>query len=197
MLRTRVEWQMQAVDRQIADLQTFRATRDLHADLSLSLQYEQEGFGDTYEDSTTLDESEWSVLLEYRTSIERGEEENQLARQRRGRTRIARAGRALRRQIQREAREILADLAASERRYQISLQQLVQAEQALQLAQIRFRRGLSSNADVLDSETAFASAELDVISTLIAYNNVVARVGRVFGLLDEQWLKAAIVPVGQ
>ncbi|MDH3451031.1 MAG: TolC family protein, partial [Gammaproteobacteria bacterium] len=183
VLQSRAEWQIQAVDRQIADLRTFRAQRDLSADLSLSLQFEQEGFGDTYEESTTLDETEWSVLLEYRTSIQRGEEQNQLARQRRGRTRVARAGRALRRQIQREAREILADLSASDRRYQISLQQLVQAEQALKLAEIRFRRGLSSNADVLDSETAFSSAELDVVSTLIAYNNVVARLGHVFGLL--------------
>lgn len=189
---------MHAVDQQIADLQTFRAKRDLSADLSLSVQLEQQGFGDTYQESTTLDETDWSLLLQYSTSLERGEEQNNLQRQRRSRTRVARAGRSLRRQIQREAREIIADLEAAERRYQISLQQLAQAEQSLQLAEIRFRRGLSSNADVLDSETSFSNAELDVVTTLIAYNNVAARLGHVFGLLDERWLRATMVaPDGQ
>jgi len=186
---------MQAIDRQIADLQTYRAQRDLSGDLALSVEFRQEGFGETYQESTELDQTEWSLLLEYRTALERGEEQNNLERKRRGRTRVVRAGRTLRRQIQREARETLADLAASERRYQISLQQLAQAEQALQLSEIRFRRGLSSNADVLDSEAAFSSAELDVITTLIGHNNIVARVGHVFGLLDEGWLRAAMVEV--
>ncbi|MDH3714042.1 MAG: TolC family protein [Gammaproteobacteria bacterium] len=193
VLNSRPEWQMQAVDKQIADLQTYRAQRDLSADLSLSVQLEQQGYGETYEESTTLDETDWSLLLQYSTTLERGEEHNNLQRQRRSRSRVARAGRALKRQIQREAREILADLAASERRYQISLQQLAQAEQALQLADIRFRRGLSSNADVVDSEIAFSNAELDVVSTRIAYNNVAARLGYVFGLLDERWLRATMV----
>jgi len=198
VLETRAEWQMQAIDRQIADLQTYRAQRDLSGDLALSVEFRQEGFGETYQESTELDESEWSLLLEYRTALERGEEQNNLERKRRGRTRVVRAGRTLKRHIQREARETLADLAASERRYQISLQQLAQAEQALQLAEIRFRRGLSSNADVLDSEAAFSSAELDVVTTLIGHNNIVARGGHVFGLLDEGWLRAAMVePEGQ
>lgn len=193
VLNTRVEWQMHLLDTQIAELRTFHAQRNLSADLSLSVQLEQEGFGDTYNDSTQLDETEWSLLLQYKTALQRGEEQNALQRQRRSRVRVARTGRALKRQIQREAREVLADLSAGERRYQIGLQQLAQAEQALQLAEIRFARGLSSNADVLDSEAAFSSAELDVVSSLIAYNNTVARVGHVFGLLDENWLRAAIV----
>ncbi|MFB3089667.1 MAG: TolC family protein [Acidiferrobacterales bacterium] len=79
-----------------------------------------------------------------------------------------RDGQALKRRLFREAREALQDLIAEDRRHRVSRERLKQAKKALKLADIRYRRGLSNNLDVLDAEAAYSAAELDILRTLVA-----------------------------
>ncbi|TDJ72354.1 MAG: hypothetical protein E2O38_04915 [Proteobacteria bacterium] len=59
-------------------------------------------------------------------------------------------------------------MIAEDRRHRVSRERLKQAKKALKLADIRYRRGLSNNLDVLDAEAAYSAAELDILRTLVA-----------------------------
>lgn len=190
----RSDWRAHLTDIEIAELSLYRAERNLHPDLALSLVLERQGFGDSYSESTNLDQPDWSVQLELRSSLHLTEEKMALTRERIRRSKIARQTQALKRSIYREAREAFEDLAAEERRHRIGGERLEQAKLALELSQIRYQRGLSSNLDVLDAEAAYSQAELDILRTLVAYNVASVRLGHALGILDLAWMEASLQP---
>lgn len=195
VLSYRPDWQAHVIDRQITNLSLKKAERDLLPDVSLELTLEQQGLGDTFEDSTHLDETNWSVRLQLYSTLERFQEKSAVKRERLRTNRLQREGRALKRRIQREASQAFEDLKAEERRHSVSRARLEQAEKGLELAKIRYNRGLSSNLEVLDSETAYTDAELDILRTLIDYNIAAVRLAHALGILDIEWIKGSLEPI--
>ncbi|PID41991.1 MAG: hypothetical protein CR981_02765 [Proteobacteria bacterium] len=185
----RLEWQAYRISKRYKNLSRYRAEEALQPDIQLNLGFEQQGQGNSFEEAASLDETRWSIQFELRSSLDTFNEKNALAREQISIQKLKRHGASLRRRIIREAREALENLQSQERYYQINNKRLKQAESALDLTKIRYERGLSDNLDLLDAENAYASAEFDISSGLIAYNIAALKLAHAMGVLNLEWLE--------
>ncbi len=195
LLENRSDWQAYLLDRDRARLTTFRTKQNVDPDVSMSLTVEREGFGDSYDESVELDETSWALLLDVRTTFDRSEEKNALARQRLQVNRLARRGEALKRKIFRQVRESLEELEAQDVRHSFAVETARRAKLGLELSVLRYTKGMSSNLEVLDAETAFSNAELDELRSLVEYNLGVARLGLSLGVLEPDWVSSLFLPL--
>lgn len=184
----RMDWQSYLMRTQIAKREQYRVERNLLPDVGLSFTVEQSGEGDNIEDAVKLDETNWSLQLEMMSSLDTFSEESAMTRKKMELSKIRREGDVLRRKISREVRDGLADLQMVERQHQVSLRQLEQAGMALELAQLRYEKGLSNNLDVIDAESAYSDAEIAISRSLAAYNNAAIELAHAMGLLSTDWL---------
>jgi outer membrane protein TolC len=189
---TRLDWQAYRVGIEINEIETFKAKQNLAPDIGLSLVLEQRGEGDSAEDALTLDQTNWAIQLEMLSSFDTFNEENALLRKKIEKAKLRRGKAALQRKITREAKESFQDLLAEERNHQISMRRLHQAEMALDLAKTRYEKGLSDNLAVLDAETAFSDAEVNISKSMTAYNIAATTLAYNLGVLDRKWLELSL-----
>jgi len=126
------------------------------------------------------------------SSFDSFNEMNVLLRKKIEKAKLQRGKEALQRRITREAREAFQDLLSEDRNNQISRRRLQQAEMALDLAKIRYEKGLSDNLEVLDAETAFSDAEVNISRSLTAYNIAAVTFAYNLGVLDRQWVEMSL-----
>lgn len=189
----RMDWQSFQMKTWIAKRERYRVERNLMPDVGLSFMVEQSGEGDNIEDAVRLDETNWSLQLEMLSSLDTFNEEASMTRKKMELSKLRREGDTLRRKIAREVRDGLADLKMVERQHQVSLRQLEQAGMALELAKIRYEKGLSNNLDVIDAESAYSDAEISISRSLITYNNAAIELAHAMGLLNMDWLHLAMM----
>lgn len=192
LLETRLDWQAHQVKVQINKLEISKVQRDLSPDIGLSFTVEQKGEGDSAEEALELDQTNWSVQLEMLSTLDNFHEESAMLRKKMEMAKLRRAEAALKRKINREAREAFQDLLTEERSHQISLKRLHQAEMALDLAKTRYEKGLSNNLDVLDAENAFSEAGINISQSLTAYNLAAVSIAYNLGVLDRNWIEVAL-----
>lgn len=192
IFENRLDWQEYLMRTQISKREKYQVDRNLMPDVGLSFTVEQRGEGDSIEDAAELDETNWSLQLEMRSSLDTFSEESALLRKKMELSKLRREGDALRRRISRELRDGLADLQVMERKHQLSIRRLEQASLALELAQIRYEKGLSDNLDVIDAEAAYSDAELSIMRSLVSYNNAAISLANVMGILNTDWLRMSI-----
>lgn len=192
ILDNRLDWQEFQMQTMISKRERYKVERDLMPDIGLSFTLEQRGEGDTIEEAVELDETNWSLQLEMMSSLDTFTEEAALTRKKMELSKLRREGDTLKRKISREVRDGLADLQMTERQHQLGLRRLEQAGLALELAQIRYEKGLSNNLDVLDAEAAFSDAELSISRSLVAFNNVAIGLANSMGLLNLEWLSISV-----
>lgn len=189
---TRLDWQAYRVSVEINEVETFKAKRNLAPDIGLSFVLEQKGEGASAEEALTMDQTNWAIQLEMLSSLDSFNEENVLLKKKIEKAKLRRGEEALRRKITREAREAFQDLLAEERNHQLGIRRLQQAEMALDLAKTRYEQGLSDNLVVLDAETAFSDAEVNISRSMTAYNIAATVLAYNLGVLDRQWVEMSL-----
>ena len=192
LLDYRLDWQAHLVDRRLNSLAIHVAQRDTQPDVRLSVEVSQRGLGDRFDEAARSGDGDWAILLNLQSPLGNVRERTALSRELTNANRLARDEEALNRRIRRETREAWEDVLAEDRRREIVRQRLEQAASALELAQMRYERGLSDNIDVLDAELAFSDAEMDVARVQINYNLATVRLAHAVGILDLDWLSLAL-----
>lgn len=186
------EWRKYLTNVEIAKREMYKVKRDLLPDVDVSLTLEQRGEGDSIESAIELDDTNWSFQVQMNSPINSVMEEAAVTRKSMEQAKLRREGKALRRKIVREVRDGLDDLKTAELQHQLNRRQLEQADLALDLAKIRYEKGLSDNLDMLDAEAAFSDAELAISRSLVAYNNAAVHLAYVMGILDTDWLRMSV-----
>lgn len=192
VLENRMDWQDYLMRERIAKREQYRVDRDLMPDVGVSFTVEQYGEGDSIEEAVKLDETNWSLQLEMLSTLDTFNEESAILKKNIELSRLRREGDNLKRKISREVRDGLDDLLTMERQHQLNLRQLEQAGMALDLAQIRYEKGLSDNLDIIDAENAYSDAELAISRSLAAYNNAAIHLANVMGILSTDWLRVSL-----
>ena len=192
LLQNRLDWQSYRLQKEYGALALYQARENLSPDLSLNFGVEQKGEGDSIDDASEMNQTNWSIQLELSSPLDLFHEKNTLARETINTQKLHRKGAALKRKIIREVRESFEDLKAQERFYQINLKRMEQAGNALELTKIRYERGLSDNIDVLDAESALSTAEFDASKALVAYNIAAIKLANSLGVLDLEWLSLSL-----
>lgn len=188
----RLEWRRYLANAQILQREMYKAERDLLPDVGLSFTVEQRGEGDSIDEAVELDETNWSFQVRMNSPFSSLPEESALLRKKMEQAKLRREGATLKRKIIREVKDGLADLQTAERQHQVNRRQLEQAELALDLAKIRYEKGLSDNLDMLDAEAALSDAELAISRSLVEYNNAAIHLAYVMGILNTDWLQMSV-----
>lgn len=138
-------------------------------DLDLTLSYSQVGTGNSLADSTDLDSGVYGFSLVTSSDISRTTERAILAQRRLD---VVGARRALVDTQDRIARQVkgqLRNLQRAESRIDIQRGQIGQAQGKLEVARLKFRRGLTSNFDVIEAESELRRAQTNLVSAVIDY----------------------------
>ena len=196
LLNTRLDWQAHRVGIEIANLEIYKAKQNLSPDIGLSFTVEQRGEGNSVEDSLAMDQTNWSVQLQMLSPLDTFSEESALLRKKIEKAKLERANAALQRKVKKEARGAFLDLVSEERNFQINIKKQREAQMALDLAKIRYEKGLSENLEVLGAETAFSDSEVNISRSLTACNLAAVSVAYNLGVLDRNWVKMALDGTG-
>jgi len=190
-LELRADWRAQELEKQKAELTSFRAERDALPDVTLSFSYEERGLGDSFDSAANLTDSDQAVLLQLNSDTSRKQKKAAIQRERTRSRQLERNRRKLQRQIYREIRDAAQDLESQKTRRAIALKREQAARQAVEAAQIRYERGLDDNLAVLDAEQALSDAMLDRDRSLVAYNTAAVRLAQSMGVLNMDWMMLA------
>ncbi|MBF0193932.1 MAG: TolC family protein [Magnetococcales bacterium] len=185
------EWRIMQIKKKISDLNYFKAKRGLlpDADLKLALTQREQSDESTSVDS---DNTQWRVDLQISSTLGRFNEKANLKREETLRNSLLRDRATVARRLKRNVRVLHQDLEVEKRRYRISVAQLKQAQLALELAELRYERGLTNNLDLLDAEQAFSQAELDIVRNQMKYNMMAVNLAYNLGILNLDWLKLSL-----
>jgi len=137
--------------------------------LDLHLNYSRIGIGDSLGDSSNLDDGVFGFSLVTSSDISRTTERILHERARLD-IEIARRGLIdVQERVARQVKQQLRNLQRTESRIDIQHSQVGQAQGKLELARLKFRRGLTSNFDVIEAEAELRRAQTTLVSAVIDY----------------------------
>lgn len=191
LLENRNDWRAHRLDMEVSRLDLYIAKRDTLPDVSLNVSLQDRAAGSSFDSLSSSHDSRWSVNLTYNYASDQREKRNTLSRQQIQRQQLQRDSATLKRRIYREAREAIEDLQVLEHQRSLSVEKLTQAKNAVELAQIRYHRGLSTNLDVLDALAVLAEAEIRIKRDIADYNLSALRMARSHGVLGLEWIRHA------
>jgi outer membrane protein len=193
--QTRLDWQAYRVKMKANGVEVYVAEQNLIPDIGLTGTLEQRGLGNNVEEALELDETNWSLQLQLNSPLDSFNERNVLLRKKMDRVRLRREQDALKRKIILEARDAFLDLLSAEKSHFISRKRLQQAAMALDLAKISYEKGMSNNLDLIDAESAYSEAEVDIARSLTAYNLAAVTFAYNLGVLDREWVEMSLAPL--
>lgn len=145
------------------------ARQDQYPPVNLSVQYTLSGEGTGFDHSLDLDDSDWRVGLNAAFDVN-------LTRRQGAYRQAQLAYNAAVRAIDSKERDILLEVSRAVNSVQqaqarIALQErsVLQAEKQLELAELRYKKGLSDNLDVIDAEEAVLSAKTSYYSAVMQH----------------------------
>ena len=162
------------------------ARHNILPDLNLALNYSRFGVGDRFGESTGFDRDLWGVSLVTSTDLTRTEEKIAFEQSRIDIRGAERNFSLSRDQVVREVRRELRSLRRSGQRISIQEEQIAQARGQLELARVKFRRGLTDNFDLVDAESQLRNAETNLLSVVLEYIVGTYRLRAAMGTLVEK-----------
>ena len=75
---------------------------------------------------------------------------------------------------------------------ELNQQIIQQSELAVDLASLRFQKGLSSNLELVEAETQYQQNQLALLDGQISYNLALVDLAQHLGILDIKWLEQAV-----
>ncbi|MDX8390183.1 MAG: TolC family protein [Mariprofundaceae bacterium] len=186
------DWQAHLIDIEVADLDQFKLQRDLLPDLSLNISAAKRGSGENFPQATNMNTTDWSIQLQLHSSLDSFSEEQSIDRDQIHAVRLQRQGSSLKRRIMRDAQHAIEDLISEDQRLAIATAKKRQASMALELANIRYERGLSNNIALLDAEGAYSEAKTDILRTRAGYNEKAVNMAYTLGILTAEWLALSL-----
>lgn len=191
-LLARHDWQIFLLEEKLNDLDLLQAEKQLQPDIRLSLsakKYLNEFDNISGESNNGID---WNVGLSYNSPLTLSKEKNALSRTLINNQSHQREKQELKRRIEYEINDAIDNLNLAIERGEIASELLLQSEKSVELAKIRFQRGLSNNQDLVQAENEFQSAKIDVLNQKIQVNLSKVLLAETLGILDIKWLENAL-----
>jgi outer membrane protein TolC len=67
-----------------------------------------------------------------------------------------------------------------------------EAKNSLNVSKLRYERGLSSNLDILDAESAYSSSQIEYVSEVLRYNFALLKYAKAMNNLDINYVNKVI-----
>jgi len=182
-MKNRIELEQSEDEMQEVQKQSDIARHNILPQLDLVVEYDRFAQADDIERSMGFDEDRWSFRLVSATDWSRTSEKTNY-RQSLINIRTSRLNQQTRQEeIRREVRHQMESLQKAEERMQIREDQIKQAEAKLALAKIKFDHSMADNFDVIEAETEFRQARVNLLSVETDYIVGTYRMRAVLGTL--------------
>jgi outer membrane protein len=149
-----------------------RTRADKHGilpDLDLALKYTNQGTAGSLEESLKIGDGRVEVGLSSSGNARRTVEKARYEMSRLAVTSAERLFSLKKDEIKREVKFALRNLSRADNNIGIQEEQILQAKGKLELAKVKFSRGLAGNFDLVEAETELREAEIGLISAVIGY----------------------------
>jgi len=188
-LKHRSDWKIYNLDEKLSKIELKRAENNLLPDIKLKISSEH--YFEKFEISNNVQNSDldWKIGLSYSSALTQTKEKNALIRQKIRYEQQKRDKQALKRKIKLDLQDSVDDIHLTQARLSIAKQRLLQSEKAVELAKLRYQRGLSSNLDLIDAENELQSAQIETLRQQINLNMVYVYFAEKLGILDVKWLE--------
>jgi outer membrane protein TolC len=160
------------------------ARQNLYPPLDLSVQYTLSGEGNAFEESLDLKESRWGIGINSSFNLD-------FARDRAAYQQAQLTYNGAIRSVQSVEQDVLLDVLQTvtsvkqaQARVYLQEQSVFQAEKQLELAELRYKKGLSDNLDVIDAEESFIKAKTSYYSAVVQHLIAKMRLKQVTGTLE-------------
>ena len=187
LLNKRVDWQDILVREKLLNIELSNAKKDFLPDVSLNSKYSKKGEDRNF--NAKFDQEDWQVGIFSNYSFDKFNEKTKITRLHLVKNRLKRDKESLKRLIFKEIREEKNTLINYEDSLTIQKLKEIEAGKSLEVAKIRYERGLSSNLDIIDAESEYSNSQVNYIIQLVNYNLALLNIAKSLNTLDESFIK--------
>jgi len=146
------------------------AKKELYPDLLLDASYSKFSHDNDAINAFLWNESNWGVTLSANYQFDKHTQEQTLRILQIEKSRLMRDKRQLRHSIFKNIRETASNYKTLHETLEIESLKTHQAKESLEVAKIRYERGLSENLDLIDAENAYLNAQISYYTILVNLN---------------------------
>lgn len=165
----RLELQEAADAVQDAERRLKIAKQNLYPPLDLSIQYTFNGEGDAFDQSLELDDKYWRIGVNSSFDLDFASERATYQQAQLSLNSAVRAWESTQQDVILEVLQIINSVKQAQARVELQKQSVMQAEKQLELSELRYKKGLSDNLDVIDAEEALLNANTSYYSAIVQH----------------------------
>ena len=178
--------ELQTAQEQIdeAERQLNIARQNLLPPLDVSVRYTLRGEGDGFRDSVKMEDEFWGVGVSSSFALNLAEERAAYQQAQLSLNAAIRARQATQDEILAEVMQTTIAVEQAQASVELQAQSVTQANKQLELAELRYKKGLSDNLDALDAEENVMQANTGAYSAIVQHLIALLRLKQVTGTLE-------------
>jgi outer membrane protein len=176
------------LDVKLAQLSLYKAEKQLTPDIRLTAEVNKYINGFENDSGNFKDDINWNVGLSYRTGFNLDNEKNNYQKQKIAYGALMRYQKGTRRRVKDEIMNLADNIRLIEEQQQLNGERLTQATNAVDLAQLRYERGLSNNLDLMDAEDELQQVQVELVRQQANLTKNMINFAQAMGILSIEWL---------
>ena len=160
------------------------AKQDLYPPLDISIEYTLSGEGDNFDDSLKIQDRSWGIRLDTSFDLDFASERSTYQQAQLSLNGAIRSLQSAQQDVMLDVLQAITSVQQAQARVQLQKQSVFQAEKQLELSELRYKKGLSDNLDVIDAEEALINANTRYYSVIVQYLIAKMRLKKVTGTLE-------------
>ncbi len=188
ILSDNLSWNEILLTEKVLKKQLYNADKDFLPDIEMDMNYKRHSSEVDINGALKFDKDEWNIGLNSNYSFnttEQGINQQRLIIQR---SSVQRDKYSLKRYIFKEIEKLKNDYQNIIENLEIYELKKTEAAESLDVAKIRYERGLSSNLDILDAEAAFSSSQIEYVSAILRHNYSLLNYAKAINELDSEFI---------
>lgn len=183
-LENRLELQEAYENLNDAERQVQIARQNLYPPLDLSIQYTRNGAGNAFKESLDLTDSRWGVGFNSTFNLDTARDRGTYQQAQLAYDAALRAIQATEQDVTLDVLQTVTALNQAQARVELQEQSVRQAEKQWELADLRYKKGLSDNLDVIDAEGALLGAKTNYYTAIAQQLIAKLKLKQVTGTLE-------------
>lgn len=183
-----------ALDSKLAHLSLYKARKQLLPDIRLTAEVNKYYDGFESDNGSFKDDLNWNVGLSYRTGFNLDKEKNNYQKQRIAYSSLIRQQKSAQRRVKDEIMNLADNIRLIQEQQLLNEERLTQATNSVELAKLRYERGLSNNLDLMDAEDELQLVQVELIRQRANLTKNMINFAQTMGILSIEWLNDVYKP---
>jgi len=160
------------------------ARQNLYPPLDVSVQYTLSGEGNAFNESLGMEDSRWGIGINSSFNLDFTRDRAAYQQAQLAYNGSIRSLQSVEQDVMLEVLQTVTSVKQAEARVYFQEQSVFQAEKQLELAELRYKKGLSDNLDVIDAEESLIKAKTSYYSTIVQHLIAGMKLKQVTGTLE-------------